>query len=48
MLPLIKHRLTAGERDRLVSGNIFVWEEAENDGGLLRWTDGKRWFVSSS
>lgn len=43
MLPLIRRRLTAGEREQLVSGNVFVWEEAENDGGLLRWTDGRRW-----
>ncbi|KAG1818359.1 hypothetical protein DFJ58DRAFT_720220 [Suillus subalutaceus] len=28
------------------SGNVFVWEEAENDGGLLRWTDGRRWSQS--
>lgn len=43
MLPLIRRRLTASEREQLVSGNVFVWEEAENDGGLLRWTDGRRW-----
>jgi hypothetical protein len=43
MLPLIKRRLTATEREQLSSGNVFVWEEAENDGGLLRWTDGRRW-----
>ncbi|KAI9463432.1 Gti1/Pac2 family-domain-containing protein [Boletus coccyginus] len=46
MLPLIKRRLTASEREQLVSGNVFVWEEAENDGGLLRWTDGRRWSQS--
>lgn len=46
MLPLIKRRLTASERDQLSSGNVFVWEEAENDGGLLRWTDGRRWSQS--
>lgn len=45
MLPLIKRRLNATERERLKSGNVFVWEEAENDGGLLRWTDGRRWYV---
>lgn len=43
MLSLIRRRLTASEREQLVSGNVFVWEEAENDGGLLRWTDGRRW-----
>ncbi|KIJ64210.1 hypothetical protein HYDPIDRAFT_28651 [Hydnomerulius pinastri MD-312] len=46
MLPLIRRRLTASERDQLASGNVFVWEEAENDGGLLRWTDGRRWSQS--
>jgi hypothetical protein len=48
MLPLIKRRLTASEREQLSSGNVFVWEEAENDGGLLRWTDGRRWYLTSS
>jgi hypothetical protein len=48
MLPLIKRRLTASEREQLSSGNVFVWEEAENDGGLLRWTDGRRWYSTSS
>ncbi|KAN0080359.1 Gti1/Pac2 family domain containing protein [Tylopilus felleus] len=46
MLSLIRRRLTASEREQLVSGNVFVWEEAENDGGLLRWTDGRRWSQS--
>ncbi|KAH7882567.1 Gti1/Pac2 family-domain-containing protein [Phlebopus sp. FC_14] len=46
MLPLIRRRLTASEREQLASGNVFVWEEAENDGGLLRWTDGRRWSQS--
>lgn len=48
ILPLIRRRLTSGERDQLKTGNVFVWEEAEDDGGLLRWTDGRRWWVSSS
>ncbi|KAH0834205.1 Gti1/Pac2 family-domain-containing protein [Lanmaoa asiatica] len=46
MLPLIRRRLTVSEREQLASGNVFVWEEAENDGGLLRWTDGRRWSQS--
>ncbi|KAF9241298.1 Gti1/Pac2 family-domain-containing protein [Melanogaster broomeanus] len=46
ILPLIRRRLTASEREQLESGNVFVWEEAENDGGLLRWTDGRRWSQS--
>ena len=25
------------------SGHVYVWEEAQDDGGLLRWTDGRRW-----
>ncbi|KAH8108271.1 Gti1/Pac2 family-domain-containing protein [Phellopilus nigrolimitatus] len=46
LLPLIKRRLTSDERDRLSSGNVFVWEEAEHKGGLERWTDGRRWSQS--
>jgi hypothetical protein len=45
VLPLIKRRLVASERERLTTGNVFVWEEAEDEGGLLRWTDGRRWCV---
>ena len=43
ILPLIKRRLLASERDEIQSGHIYVWEEAQDDGGLLRWTDGRRW-----
>jgi len=43
ILPLLKRRLLASERDELKSGHIYVWEEAQDDGGLLRWTDGRRW-----
>ncbi|KAL6299817.1 Gti1/Pac2 family-domain-containing protein [Sparassis latifolia] len=47
VLPLITRRLTANERDQLKSGNVFVWEEAEHkQGGLERWTDGRRWSQS--
>ncbi|KAJ3758547.1 Gti1/Pac2 family-domain-containing protein [Lentinula raphanica] len=46
ILPLIKRRLVASERDSLSTGNVFVWEEAEDEGGLLRWTDGRRWSQS--
>ncbi|ESK86504.1 hypothetical protein Moror_9855 [Moniliophthora roreri MCA 2997] len=46
MLPLIKRRLISSEREMLASGNVFVWEEAEDEGGLLRWTDGRRWSQS--
>ncbi|KAF8921948.1 Gti1/Pac2 family-domain-containing protein, partial [Mucidula mucida] len=52
-LPLIKRRLVAAERAQLAPGNVYVWEEAEDDGGqggegglLLRWTDGRRWSQS--
>lgn len=36
-----------GEREQLQAGNVFVWEEAEDsdEGGLLRWTDGRRWYA---
>ncbi|KAI0338660.1 hypothetical protein BDW22DRAFT_1432454 [Trametopsis cervina] len=47
VLPLITRRLTTTERDQLVSGNVFVWQEAEHkQGGLERWTDGRRWSQS--
>ncbi|KAJ3785673.1 Gti1/Pac2 family-domain-containing protein [Lentinula aff. detonsa] len=46
VLPLIKRGLVASERDNLSTGNVFVWEEAEDEGGLLRWTDGRRWSQS--
>ncbi|KAG7086080.1 hypothetical protein E1B28_003597 [Marasmius oreades] len=46
VLPLIKRRLISSERELLTSGNVFVWEEAEDEGGLLRWTDGRRWSQS--
>ncbi|CDO74645.1 hypothetical protein BN946_scf184944.g4 [Trametes cinnabarina] len=47
ILPLITRRLTASEREKLASGNVFVWEEAEHkQGGLERWTDGRRWSQS--
>ncbi|KXN85943.1 cAMP-independent regulatory protein pac2 [Leucoagaricus sp. SymC.cos] len=47
ILPLIKRRLLASERDQLQSGHVYVWEEAQDDGGLLRWTDGRRWLSQS-
>jgi hypothetical protein len=28
------------------SGSVFVWEEAEDDTGLRRWTDGLLWSAS--
>ncbi|TFK37239.1 Gti1/Pac2 family-domain-containing protein [Crucibulum laeve] len=46
ILPLVKRRLLASERDDLRSGHVYVWEEAQDDGGLLRWTDGRRWSQS--
>ncbi|TRM69491.1 Gti1/Pac2 family-domain-containing protein [Schizophyllum amplum] len=46
ILPLITRRMGGPERDMLASGNVFVWQEDDNDGGLLRWTDGRRWSQS--
>ncbi|KAF8917265.1 Gti1/Pac2 family-domain-containing protein [Mucidula mucida] len=47
ILPLIKRRLVASERDQLEAGNVFVWEEeGVEESGLLRWTDGRRWSQS--
>ncbi|KAJ7776806.1 Gti1/Pac2 family-domain-containing protein [Mycena maculata] len=48
LLPLIRRRLVAHERAQLKSGNVFVWEESEDsdEGGLVRWTEGRRWSQS--
>ncbi|KAF8701573.1 hypothetical protein AX14_000386 [Amanita brunnescens Koide BX004] len=46
LLPLIKRRLLSSEREELRSGHVYVWEEAQDEGGLLRWTDGRRWSQS--
>ncbi|KAJ7669667.1 Gti1/Pac2 family-domain-containing protein, partial [Mycena rosella] len=46
ILPLVTHRLSGSERDQLGNGNVFVWEESQNEGGLVRWTDGRRWSQS--
>ncbi|KAM6491108.1 Gti1/Pac2 family domain containing protein [Amanita muscaria] len=46
ILPLIKRRLLTSEREDLKSGHVYVWEEAQDEGGLLRWTDGRRWSQS--
>ncbi|KAJ6494257.1 Gti1/Pac2 family-domain-containing protein [Mycena sanguinolenta] len=46
ILPLITHRLSGSEREELRSGNVFVWEESVENGGLVRWTDGRRWSQS--
>ncbi|KNZ78111.1 cAMP-independent regulatory protein pac2, partial [Termitomyces sp. J132] len=46
ILPIIRRRLLTSERDELRSGHLYVWEEAQDDGGLLRWTDGRRWSQS--
>ncbi|KAJ7910161.1 hypothetical protein B0H13DRAFT_1877073 [Mycena leptocephala] len=35
ILPLITLRLSGSERDQLRSGNVFVWEESTEDGGLV-------------
>ena len=44
ILPMIRRRLGPTERDILRSGEIFVWEETDQKGGLERWTDGRRWY----
>ncbi|KAJ7729935.1 Gti1/Pac2 family-domain-containing protein [Mycena metata] len=46
ILPLITLRLSSSDRDQLTSGNVFVWEESIDEGGLVRWTDGRRWSQS--
>lgn len=43
-LPPITRRLNEMERNSLVrSGAVFVWFEADDDSGLMRWTDGRSW-----
>ncbi|KAF9532155.1 Gti1/Pac2 family-domain-containing protein [Crepidotus variabilis] len=40
----VARRLNEMERSNLVrSGAVFVWFEAEDDTGLMRWTDGRAW-----
>ncbi|KAJ7189515.1 Gti1/Pac2 family-domain-containing protein [Mycena pura] len=46
ILPLITFRLSESERGQLRSGNIFVWQESAHGGGLVRWTDGRKWSQS--
>ncbi|KAJ6511782.1 Gti1/Pac2 family-domain-containing protein [Mycena vulgaris] len=46
ILPLISLRLSSSDRDQLKHGNVFVWEESQSEGGLVRWTDGRRWSQS--
>ncbi|KAJ7289499.1 Gti1/Pac2 family-domain-containing protein [Mycena rebaudengoi] len=46
VLPLIKHRLAEHERAELQSGNVYVWEESDDQSSLCRWTDGRRWSQS--
>ncbi|KAJ7131177.1 Gti1/Pac2 family-domain-containing protein, partial [Mycena epipterygia] len=46
ILPLITLRMSANDRDQLKNGNVFVWEESADEGGLVRWTDGRRWSQS--
>ncbi|KAJ7097129.1 Gti1/Pac2 family-domain-containing protein [Mycena belliarum] len=46
ILPLISQRLSVSDRDQLRNGNVFVWEESQTEGGLVRWTDGRRWSQS--
>ncbi|KAJ7166929.1 Gti1/Pac2 family-domain-containing protein [Mycena filopes] len=46
ILPLVTLRLSGGDREQLTSGNVFVWEESIEEGGLVRWTDGRRWSQS--
>lgn len=46
ILPIVRRRLLSNEREDLKSGHVYVWEEAQDEGGLLRWTDGRRWYCS--
>jgi len=46
ILPLWTKRLSPAERNSVKPGNVYVWEEADEKGGLERWTDGRRWTQS--
>ena len=45
ILPLWTRRLNPEERQSIQPGNIYVWEEAQEKGGLERWTDGRRYII---
>lgn len=44
VLPRVQRRLSEKERQAIVSGSVFVWDERE--AGMRRWTDGKSWSAS--
>lgn len=44
LLPRVQRRLSEKERQSILSGSIFVWDERE--AGMRRWTDGKSWSAS--
>ncbi|CAK5276856.1 unnamed protein product [Mycena citricolor] len=46
MLPLITHRLSIEDREQVGAGRVYVWEESAQEGGLVRWTDGRKWSQS--
>ncbi|CAK5262926.1 unnamed protein product [Mycena citricolor] len=46
MLPLIIHRLSVEDREQVGAGRVYVWEESDRKGGLMRWTDGRKWSQS--
>ncbi|KAI9593973.1 Gti1/Pac2 family-domain-containing protein [Syncephalis fuscata] len=43
-IPRVTRRLTREEREFIHSGVVFIWDEDE--AGILRWTDGRRWSSS--
>ncbi|KAI8058036.1 Gti1/Pac2 family-domain-containing protein [Syncephalis plumigaleata] len=43
-VPRVTRRLTREEREHIRSGVVFIWDEDE--AGILRWTDGRRWSSS--
>ncbi|CAE6525514.1 unnamed protein product [Rhizoctonia solani] len=47
MLTPVSRRLNDSERAMFIkSGSVFVWQEADDDIGLKRWTDGLMWSCS--
>lgn len=43
LVPITRRLNEAERRDLVRPGAVFVWFEAEDDSGLMRWTDGRSW-----
>lgn len=41
LIPMVPDRLSDGERKKITSGSIYVWDEVNSP--MRRWTDGRTW-----